>query len=146
MLPELIGSALLAEGKLVSPITMKGFLPGDLNVGGLTINHYLARLSAEATTVANAPDYAKVVRDLADRRRIITVAEEAIRLAKVSEVDAAPEQIAGETISRINEILSKRLANVIEGNPLTAVEFLALELPPRETIIDPWLPAKGGVA
>jgi putative DNA primase/helicase len=122
---------------------MKGFLPADLNVAGLTINQYLARLSAEATTVANAPDYAKVVRDLADRRRLITAAEESVSLSKMAEVDVAPEQIVSATLSRINEILNMRLANVLDGNPLSASDFLALQLPPRETIVDPWLPKKG---
>src|SRR5258708_496391 len=58
---------LICVGKLVNPITVKTFVPPDLKILNLTGSQYIARLAAEATTVINAPDYAKVVRDLANR-------------------------------------------------------------------------------
>jgi hypothetical protein len=138
-----ISAALIAERRLVSPVTMKGFLPSDLNVEGLTINQYLARLSAEGTTVINAPDYAKLVRDLADRRRLIAAAEECIGFTMAPGAEVPPEEIAAEIVRRIEEIVSRRLANIVEGVPLSAAEFLALELPPRQKVMEPWLPEKG---
>jgi replicative DNA helicase len=59
-----ICSALIGDGKVASPITVKTFLPANLNVAGLTCSQYLARLAAEATTIINAPDYADLTRDL----------------------------------------------------------------------------------
>src|ERR671919_2144327 len=53
---ELAGS-LIRAGKIATPVTLKTFLPADLDVSGLTASQYLARLAAEATTVINAEDY-----------------------------------------------------------------------------------------
>ena len=37
----------------------------------MTFGAYIGKLAANATTIINADDFAKTVRDLADRRRII---------------------------------------------------------------------------
>src|SRR5947207_13204349 len=47
---ELSGS-LIRAGKIASPVTLKTFLPPDLDVAGLTASQYLAPLAAGATTV-----------------------------------------------------------------------------------------------
>jgi RecA-family ATPase len=141
---------LIRVGKLANPITVKTFLPTDLKIGNLTISQYLARLAAEATTVINAPDYAKVVRDLANRRHIIAVAEDCAIAAKTAAVDVPSEQIAEDATKRINEIINNRSTSGVQDNqprldirPLTAPEFLKLELPLRQKILAPWLPEKG---
>src|SRR5205085_10188142 len=52
-----IGRSLIRTGKLASPVTLKTFLAADIDIGGMTLAQYLARLAAEATTVINAFDY-----------------------------------------------------------------------------------------
>jgi replicative DNA helicase len=64
---ELTGS-LIRAAKIATPITLKTFLPPDLEIAGLTSSQYLARLAAEATTVINAADYGRTIYDLALRR------------------------------------------------------------------------------
>lgn len=65
---------LIDAGRRADPVTMKS-MEVDVAIGeGLTLSQYLARLAAEATTVVNAPDYAKTVRELADRRSLTEVA------------------------------------------------------------------------
>src|SRR5215207_10678545 len=59
---ELAGS-LIRAGKIATPVTLKTFLPADLDVAGLTVSQYLARLAAEATTVINAEDYGRTIYD-----------------------------------------------------------------------------------
>src|SRR5438309_8808064 len=49
-------SGLIRLSKLATPVTLKTFLPADLDLGGMTVAQYLARLAAEATTVINAYD------------------------------------------------------------------------------------------
>src|SRR6202046_5986170 len=44
-----IAGDLIRAGKLATPVTLKTFLPTELDVAGLTVNQYLARLAAEAT-------------------------------------------------------------------------------------------------
>jgi hypothetical protein len=65
---------LIANGKAATPITLKHVF-GDLKINNdLSISEYLARLCAEATTIINAPDYARVIHDLSLIRQIIAVA------------------------------------------------------------------------
>ena len=42
-----VASKLIRAGKTASPITLKTFLPADLDIGGLNTSQYLARLAAE---------------------------------------------------------------------------------------------------
>src|SRR5215469_10429488 len=67
--------SLIRTGKRVSPITLKTFLPADIDIAGLTVPQYLARLAAEATTIINAVDYGRAVYDLAVRRDLIGIGE-----------------------------------------------------------------------
>ena len=134
---------LIEVGQLASPITVKTFLPTNCNIGILTVSQYLARSAAEATTVINAPDYAEIVSDLATRRRLIAVAEDCVVAAKTADVDAPVNQIAAAFAKRIDEIVTGRASGGANARTMTAPEFLNLELPPRQKIIDPWLPEKG---
>ncbi len=71
-------------------MTLKTFLPADLDVAGLTGSQYLARLAAEATTVINAEDYGRTIYDLALRRSLIGIGEEMVNEAYDAAVDSAP--------------------------------------------------------
>ena len=87
---ELAGG-LIRAGKLATPVTLKTFLPADLDIAGLTVNQYLARLAAEATTIINAEDYGRTVYDLSIRRDLITIGEDMVNLAYEAPVDATPQ-------------------------------------------------------
>ena len=87
---ELAGG-LIRAGKLATPVTLKTFLPVDLDIAGLTVNQYLARLAAEATTIINAEDYGRTVYDLSIRRDLITIGEDMVNLAYEAPVDATPQ-------------------------------------------------------
>src|ERR1700728_2330896 len=54
-------ASLVRVGKTATPITLKTFLPADIDISGLTVSQYLARLAAEATTVINAADYGRTI-------------------------------------------------------------------------------------
>jgi len=82
-------ATLLRSGKIATPITLKMFL-SDLDLGGMTVPQYLSRLAAEATTVINAVEYARAVRDLALRRDLIIVGEEITALAFDTPPDVTP--------------------------------------------------------
>ena len=87
---ELAGS-LIRAGKVATPVTLKTFLPADLDVAGLTASQYLARLAAEATTVINAEDYGRTVYDLAIRRSLIVIGEDVVNVAFDAPVDFSPQ-------------------------------------------------------
>jgi len=86
---ELTGS-LIRAGKIATPITLKTFLPPELEIAGLTASQYLARLAAEATTVINAADYGRTIYELALRRALIGIGEEMVNVAYDAPPDSAP--------------------------------------------------------
>jgi replicative DNA helicase len=86
-----IAGSLIRVGKTATPVTLKTFLPADLDVAGLTGSQYLARLAAEATTVINAADYGRSIYDLAIRRSLILIGEEVVNAAYDAPVDERPQ-------------------------------------------------------
>src|SRR5215472_8747858 len=76
-----IAGSLIRMGKVANPVTLKTHLPAEVEIAGLTVNQYLARLSAEATTVINAADYGRTIYDLFIRRSLIGVGEEMVNVA-----------------------------------------------------------------
>ena len=100
-----VAGNLISAGKLATPVTLKNYLPADLDIAGISLNRYLARLCAEATTVINAPDYAKVICDLAHRRTMMAIGEELQAIAAGSPVDFSPDMLAQQTIERLDEIV-----------------------------------------
>lgn len=89
---------LLRGNKKATPITLATYLPVEMDIGGITLGRYLARLCSEATTVINAVDYAELIVDLAMRRDLISISEGAI--------DAASTMI--EPVGRQIEALEQR--------------------------------------
>jgi replicative DNA helicase len=81
---------LIRAGKLATPVTLKTFLDASVDIGGLTVGQYLARLAAEATTIINAEDYGRTVYDLSVRRALIQVGEDMVNVAFDAPVDFSP--------------------------------------------------------
>jgi replicative DNA helicase len=85
-----IAASLIRSNKKATPVTLKTFLPADIDLGGLTAGQYLARLAAEATTIINAHDYGRTIYDLALRRDLIRIGEDMVNVAFDAPVDFAP--------------------------------------------------------
>jgi len=100
---ELAGS-LVRAGKVATPVTLKTFLPADIDIAGLTVSQYLARLAAEATTVINAADYGRTVYDLAIRRALIVIGEDMVNVAYDAPVDLEPQSQIEDTERRLYEL------------------------------------------
>src|SRR5215470_13629871 len=99
-----IAASLVRVGKTATPITLKTFLPPDLDVAGLTASQYLARLAAEATTVINAADYGQTIYDLAIRRALILIGEDVVNIAFDAPVDMAPAAQIEDAERRLYEL------------------------------------------
>ena len=99
-----IASDLIRAGKVATPITLKTFLPADIDIGGLNVSQYLARLAAEATTVINATDYGRTVSDLALRRNLIGIGEDMVNVAFDAPVDFAPREQIEDAERRLYEL------------------------------------------
>src|SRR5713226_5610282 len=87
-----LAAKLIRMGKKATPITLKTYAPPDLTIEGLTVIEYLARLSAEATTVINAEDYGRTIYDLAARRALIVIGEEIVNVAYDPPVESSPRE------------------------------------------------------
>ena len=99
-----LASSLVRQGKVASPVTLKTFLPADLDVAGLNASQYLARLAAEATTVINAEDYGRTIYDLAIRRDLILIGEDMVNVAYDAPVDLAPAAQIEDAERKLYEI------------------------------------------
>jgi replicative DNA helicase len=99
-----LGASLIRAGKIASPVTLKTFLPGDIDIAGLTISQYLARLAAEATTVLNAHDYGRTIYDLSIRRALILIGEEMVNEAYDAPVEFAPRHQIEQAERKLYEI------------------------------------------
>src|SRR3974390_1923463 len=99
-----IAGGLIRAGKLATPVTLKTFLPADLDIAGLALAQYLARLAAEATTIINAVDYGRTVYDLAIRRDLIQIGEEMVNVAFDAPVYFAPRDQIEDAERRLYEL------------------------------------------
>src|SRR5580698_4049901 len=99
-----LASGLVRANKLATPVTLKTFLPVDADIAGLSLNQYLARLAAEATTVINAEDYGRTVYDLSIRRDLIVIGEDMVNLAYDAPVESTPLQHIEEAERKLYEI------------------------------------------
>ena len=85
-----IAAQLIRAGKLATVVTLKTFLADIELPAGVTIQAYLARLAAEATTIINAEDYGRTVHDLAVRRDLIVIGQDIVNTAYDSPIDSPP--------------------------------------------------------
>ncbi|MTW17299.1 replicative DNA helicase [Rhodoplanes serenus] len=99
-----LAASLVRAGKTATPVTLKTFLPADLDIAGLTGSQYLARLAAEATTVINAQDYGRTIYDLALRRSLIGIGEELVNEAYEAEIDSSPRDQIEAAERRLYEL------------------------------------------
>ena len=106
-----VAGELIRANKIANPVTLKTFLPADLAIGDITLNQYLARLAAEATTIINAEDYGRSVYDLALRRALIGIGEDMVNVAYDAPVEMAPREQIEEAERRLYEVAEKGQLN-----------------------------------
>lgn len=75
---------------------------GDMNAG-----QYLARLAADAVSIDQAPDFARIIKDAADVNRLNGVAA-GINAASRSILEADPESIVADAYDVIDRIMQSR--------------------------------------
>lgn len=99
-----IAGDLIRAGKVANPITLKTFLPADIDIAGANPTQYLARLAAEATTIINAPDYGRNIYDLYVRRNLIVIGEDMVNAAFDAPVDLAPKDQIEDAEKRLYDL------------------------------------------
>jgi replicative DNA helicase len=97
-------SSIIRAGKVATPVTLKTFLSADLDLGGLTVAQYLARLAAEATTIINAHDYGRTIYEMSLRRDLIGIGTDMVNVAFDAPVDFAPKNQIEDAERRLYEL------------------------------------------
>lgn len=92
---------LISMGKVANPLTLRTFVPEGLVVEGMTVSQYMARLAASATTIINARDYGRNIRDLALHRQAVSIGEELMRPVPVD-----ISQLATDSIDALDDIVA----------------------------------------
>src|SRR6201994_1659174 len=100
---ETAGS-LIRMGKVATPVTLKTFFPAEIDILGIIVSQYLARLAAEATTIINAQDYGRTIYDLSLRRDLIGIGEEMVTVAYDAPVDSAPKAQIEDAERKLYEV------------------------------------------
>jgi hypothetical protein len=115
----------------VTPVTLKDFLPTDLDIAGLSVNQYLARLAAEACTIITAKEYGRIIYDLAIRRQVIKISEEAIKRASCRSIDDDPLQQINDVTANLQRVASSngKDADSSDLNERDAGDDVQLPLP-----------------
>ena len=99
-----IARDLIRAGKIATPVTLKTFLDATIDIGGMTLGQYLARLAAEATTIINAEDYGHTIYDLSIRRALILVGEDMVNVAFDAPVDFSPRNQIEDAERKLYEL------------------------------------------
>jgi hypothetical protein len=123
-----IAATLMREGKAATPITLRTFLPPDLDVAGLTASQYLARLAAEATTVINASGYGRMIADLAARRSLIELSEDMIAAAQRPAPDQPVPALMAQVTTALNELATSTSIDALKRNRFEPVRLDAIQL------------------
>jgi replicative DNA helicase len=96
--------------KGMNPVTVRSFMSPEsasAKIGSLTVSQYLARLTAEAVSVANVPDFADAITGCYHRREAMSVADDT-HLAGIKAQDEL------EFIDRIKECRERLTAIVAD--------------------------------
>src|SRR5664279_4866357 len=99
-----ISRDLVRAGKIATPVTLKTFLDANIDIGGMTLGQYLARLAAEATTIINAEDYGRTIYDLSIRRALIGIGEDMVNVAYDASVEETPRNQIEESEKRLFDL------------------------------------------
>lgn len=120
-------SHLIGADRVATPITMKSYV-GEMDLGSLSPLQYMAQLCAEATTVINAVDYAKTIKDSATRRALFIACDEMqARILANSPDDSAIPLLDGLT-DRIAEIRPRQYEERGEFQSFEAAARQAVEM------------------
>lgn len=120
---EIFGQ-LIGTGKLASPITVLPFLPERMVIAGdMSLKEYIAQVAAAAVTVVNAPDFARTIREYADRRELMQLG----RYLAAPEDGQAVEDTASFIVDKVEGISRRRSVSGIRVVSVEKATMAALD-------------------
>ncbi len=96
-----IVSTLISRGQLASPVTLKPYFETDPTIQDVGGTGYLVRLAGAAPTVINAPEYARIVFELYQRRSLVEIGQDVVNSALDVDLDTGPSEQIAEAEQRL---------------------------------------------
>ncbi|WEK50331.1 MAG: DnaB-like helicase N-terminal domain-containing protein [Candidatus Kaistia colombiensis] len=129
---------MIGAGQVANPVTMKGAVSDDLQVGELSGMRYVVRLFAEFPMPYAIVDLASAVKDAAVRRGLVLAAERIHEWASLSQPGAKTEELIAECEKQFAEAIGKgRPAD--EGDAAArAIEEVSLAHQRQKSEAVPW--------
>lgn len=103
-----VADEMVAAGRLANPLTMRPYL-GDITVNNLPIGKYLALLAGQAGPMSSAPEYARIIKDLATRRRMIGLCDDTRERLYEARVSDPVEKITSEFEDQMQSVRPRLL-------------------------------------
>lgn len=97
-------AALIQSGREATPTTLKHVFDADeayREIGGA---QYLAELAQVTPTIINAPHYAEIIVELAQRREMVAQAHNLLEAAYATDIDQNISDVCGESLTAIEAI------------------------------------------
>ncbi len=113
---------MIAEGRSVTPPTIKPYIPVDLKVGDMTAFAYLCQLVADAVNTINAYDYGRAIMEMWSRHQLVSIGETLAAMARNMPIDTSPEKLIGLASGELTRVAT-------EGNERAASTKYGVVLP-----------------
>jgi RecA-family ATPase len=130
---------LISAGANANPVTLKNEFDADAALQQLGGAKYLVQLARSAITITNAPDYARIIVDLAKRRNLIATLEETLDQAYQVDSQQSSADITARLANRIEELERGGSDRVVGINPRT---LEGLSTPSRRFVVPSWIPMR----
>jgi hypothetical protein len=134
---------LCRAGRLADHLTLKAAFDEDPDLRELDGSQYLGRLALAAQTIVNAPDYARLLVDLALRRGLLRATEDAASHAYDLQNGAASDLmdgLRGELIKLRSEVDT----STAQPKEVDWARVAYGQIPDQKWLVDRWIPIETG--
>jgi replicative DNA helicase len=131
-------SDMIGAGSVANPVTMKGAVSDDLQVGELSGMRYVVRLFAEFAMPYAIVDLATAVKDAAVRRELVLAAERIHEWASLTQPGTKTEDVVAECEKLFSEAIGKGRATDDGDAAAGAIEEISLAHQRQKSEAVPW--------
>ena len=100
-------TTLIRLGKLATPVTLKTHFENDQTLKEIGGPAYLARLAASATTIINADEYGRMIFELAQRRKLISLGTDVVNEAFEPDIESTSKDLIEKTEAALYGLAEK---------------------------------------
>ncbi|HEY8872962.1 MAG TPA: AAA family ATPase [Stellaceae bacterium] len=132
---------LVDRGQTASPVALKNLFDQDgalAEIGGV---QYLMRLAESAVTIINAEHYGRTLLDLAQRRAMLAVLEDAVAKTYSCDIDRPAADVAAHAVEQLQKVDQIGAGSAALGWTVAA-DLAGAIVPDRPWLVPHWLPSR----